>query len=161
MLAMAWIPRSRCLTARSCAPMLRAPALLLGRRRRHVPGYRVALGLVVREGLDRLLLDQHLAAADLEPPAEFVDRVLERGRGVVRQLASLPDRVVDARALSLHRVDELLLEPADVVHGHVIEVPGRARPYHHHLPFHRQRAVLGLLAQFAPPRTPVHLRARD
>src|SRR5260370_10156772 len=149
---MAWIPRIRCLTARSWAPMPRAPAVLPGRRRRHVPGYRVALGLVAREGLDRLVLDQHLAAADLEPPAEFVDRVLERGRGVVRQLAGLPDRVVDARALSLHGVDELLLESADVVHGHVIEVPGPARPYHHHLPFHRHRAVLGLLEQFDQAR---------
>src|SRR5260370_29908001 len=98
---MAWIPRIRCLTARSCAPMLRAPALLLGRRRRHVPGYRVALGLVVREGLDRLVLDQHLPAADLEPPAEFGDRVLERRRRGVRQLAGLPDPLRESRALSL------------------------------------------------------------
>src|SRR5713101_5431563 len=75
---MAWIPRIRCLTARSCAPMLRAPALLLGRRRRHVPGYRVALGLGVREGLDRLVLDQHLPAPDLEPRSSWAREAASR-----------------------------------------------------------------------------------
>src|ERR1035438_6636442 len=87
-LAMDWIPLIRCLTARSCAPMLRAPALLFLRRRLllrlmlHVLVQLVAAFLVLRDGPGRLLVFyQRLAATDLESPAELVYRDRRLGQG--------------------------------------------------------------------------------
>src|ERR1022692_883495 len=74
-LAMDWIPLIRCLTARSCAPLLRAPALLFVRRRLvlrlrlHVLVQLVAAFLVLRDGLGRLLVfHQRLPPPRLQSP---------------------------------------------------------------------------------------------
>src|SRR5712692_4629771 len=127
-LAMAWTPRIRCLTARSCAPMLSLPALLLPGRR-HVPGDLLLADLVCADRFGRLVGDhQHGAAGHLEAPAELLDGVLERGHRVIRQLPGFPDRVIAALLIALQVIKELTLEPANVVDGHVVEVARGARP---------------------------------
>ena len=62
--------------------------------------------------------------------------------------------VVDAVVVALQRVEELLLEPPDVLDRHVVEVPAGAGPHRDHLPLHRERAVLRLLEQFHQARAP-------
>src|SRR5690349_22005347 len=122
-LAVDWIARIRCLTARSCAPMLCLPRLLRPLRRRwDAPGHRVVADLVLVHGLGGLVGDQHPAAGDLEAAPEVLDRVLERGRGVLGQFPGLPDRLVDARVLAPQRAEELLFEPADVLDRHVVQI---------------------------------------
>src|SRR5262249_25887871 len=87
-LAVDWMARIRCLTARGFAPMLCLPRLRLRRLRRlrrDAPGHRVALDLVLFQRLLRLVGHQHPAAGDLEAAAEVLDRVLERRGGVLVQ----------------------------------------------------------------------------
>src|SRR6516225_5208137 len=129
-LAVDWIARIRCLTARSCAPML-CPSRLLRRLRRRweAPGDRVAADLVLVQRLGRLVGHQHPAAGDLKAAAEVLDGVLERGRGVLGQFPGRADRLVDARVLAAQRAEELLFEPADVLDRDVVQVPGGAGPH--------------------------------
>src|SRR5215472_5699338 len=121
-LAVDWIDRIRCRMARSCAAMLCLPSLSLrGRRWRRAPGQFLAADVLFFRRLDRLVHrwlgrlfavagDEHLPAADLEALPELLDRVLERGGGVVVQLAGLPDRRVHPLVAALHVVEELVLE---------------------------------------------------
>src|SRR5690348_18227172 len=101
-LAVDWMARIRCLTARSCAPMLCLPRLprlrlrRLRRLRRDAPGHRVAFDLVLFHRLLRLVGHQHPAAGDLEAAAEVRDRVLERRGGVLVQFPGGADRLIDA-----------------------------------------------------------------
>src|SRR5215831_14493965 len=101
-LAVDWIDRIRCRMARSCAGMLCLPGLgLRGRRWRRAPGQFLVVDVLFVRRLDLLPLvgrdgrlvpvgrDEHLAA-DVEAAPELPDRVLERGGGVVAQLAGLP-----------------------------------------------------------------------
>src|SRR5215472_5883030 len=92
-LAVDWIDRIRCRMARSCAAMLCLPGLgLRGRRWRRAPGHCLAADVLFVRCLDLVRCvdpilavagDEHLPAADLEAPPELLDRVLERGGGVV------------------------------------------------------------------------------
>src|SRR6266480_2149528 len=127
-LAVDWMARIRCLTARSCAPMLCLPRLLRPLRPRDAPGDRVAADLVLVHGLLRLVGHQHAAAGDLEAAAEVLDSVLERRGGVLVQFPRGADRLIDAGVLAAQGAEELVFEPADVLDRHVIQVPGGARP---------------------------------
>src|SRR5215831_8938437 len=147
-LAVDWMARIRCLTARSCAPMLCLPRLLRLRLRRDAPGHRVALDLVLFHRLLRLVGHQHPAAGDLEPAPEVLDRVLERRGGVLVQLPGGADRLVDAGVLAAQRAEELVFEPADVLDRHVVQVARGARPHRDHLALHRRGRVLRLFEQF-------------
>src|SRR5262245_7985044 len=123
-LAVDWIDRIRCRMARSCAAMLCLPGLGLRRRRwrRRPLDHRLLVDVLFLRRLDLLLRfggDEHLPAADLEAPPELLDRVLERGGGVVAQLAGLPDRRVHPVVAALQVVEELALEPPDLVDRHV------------------------------------------
>src|SRR5216683_758681 len=119
-LAVDWTVRIRRLTARSCAPIWSLLCALRRLRLRWVPEHRVLADFPFFQGVYRLILDEHFAGAGLEGPLEHIDRVLERGDGVVGQLAGLPDRVEDARPHSLHVVEEPVLETADVLERHVV-----------------------------------------
>ena len=90
---------------------------------------------------------------------ELVDRVLQRDHGVVAQVAGLPDRVEDAGVVALQLVEELVLEPADVLDRHVVEVALGTSPDRDHLPLDRERAVLRLLEQLDQPGAAVKLGA--
>src|SRR5215831_19081932 len=111
-LAVDWIDRIRCRMARSCAAMLCLPGLgLRGRRWRRAPGQFLAVDVLFVRRLGRLFAvagDEHLPAADLEAPPELLDRVLERGGGVVAQLTGLPDRRVHPLVAALQVVEELV-----------------------------------------------------
>src|ERR1022692_3609206 len=161
-LAVDWTDLIRRLTARSWAPMLLARLLGVGPGRRlRLPadplGDLLLVGLAARLG--RLLLDhQRLAAAGLAAVPELLDRILERAHGVVRQLAGLPDGVIDARTLQV--LQELGLEPADVLDRHVVEIARGTRPHRDDLPLDRHRAVLRLLEQLHQPGAAVQLSAR-
>src|SRR5580700_9761752 len=98
-LAVDWIARIRCLTARSCAPML---CRLLRRLRLRWDALvdRVAADLVLAEWLGRLVGHQQPAAGDLEAAAEVLDGVLERRGGVLGQFPGGADRLIDARVLA-------------------------------------------------------------
>src|SRR5215472_4736010 len=128
-LAVDLIAEIRCRTARSCAPMRYLPALArrLGGGRRDVLLH--GLGAFLRQGLGRLVRHQHAAAGDFEAPPELLDRVLQRHLGVVGQLAGLLDRVVDTLVLAADFTEELLLEAAEVIDGHVVEVAAGPRPH--------------------------------
>src|SRR5215469_15069570 len=163
-LAVDWIDRIRCRMARSCAAMLCLPGLGLRRRRRwrRASGHCLAVDVLFVRRLDLILAvtgDEHLPAADLEAPPELLDRVLERSGGVVGELAGLPDRRVYPVVAALHVIEEVVLEPPDVVDRHVVEVSAGAGPHRDHLPLHRHRAVLRLLEQLDQARAPVQLGA--
>src|SRR5262249_60678449 len=111
-LAVDWMARIRCLTARSCAPMLCLPRLLRPRLRRDAPDDRVPVHIVLVHRLPRLVGHQHPAAGDLEAAAEVLDRVLERRDGVLAERPGGADRLVDAGGLAAHPAEGLLLEPA-------------------------------------------------
>src|SRR6478609_5520676 len=88
-LAVDWMARIRCLTARSCAPMLCLPRLLRLRLRRDAPDDRVPADLVLVQlagGAYRLIDTGALAAQRAEEllfePADVLDRhVVQVSRG--------------------------------------------------------------------------------
>src|SRR5580700_8669716 len=152
-LAVDWIARIRCLTARSCAPMLCLPRLLrLPLGPRDALEDRVVADLVLAERLGRLVGHQQPAAGDLKAAPEVLDGVLERRGGVLGQFPGGADRLIDARVLAAQRAEELIFEPADVLDRDVVEEAGGAGPDRDHLPLHRRRRVLRLLEQFDQAR---------
>ena len=163
-LAMDWTVPIRRLTRRSWAPMGYFFSAFAGWAFRLACagwGFRRAIvswpSLLQRLG--RLVFGaEQLAGAGLESLAELLDRVLERGDGVLGQVERFPDRLQDAGVRPRQEVKEIALEPADVLDRHVIQVPVAARPDRHHLVLHRERVVLRLLEQLDQPRAPVELR---
>src|SRR5262249_31714834 len=127
-LAVDWIARIRCLTARSCAPMLCLPCLLRPRPRRDAPDHRVVANVARLHGLLRLLDHEHPAAGDLEAAAEVLHGVLERRFGVLVQFPGGADRLIDTGVLAAQRAEELVFEPADVLDRHVVQVAPGAHP---------------------------------
>src|SRR5580698_4050222 len=101
----------RRLTARSCAAIF--PSGLRRRLGWHPAGD--GLTVLVLQRLGRLVLDQQVAVALLEGAAEAVHRVLEPAHRVIGQGLGLPDGGQDAGVVALEVVEELGLEPADVL----------------------------------------------
>src|ERR1700722_3463401 len=176
-LAVDWTLLIRRRTARSWAPMLRNPALFaLGAGAGLGTGVvldtgalalafvpvlvlvdRLRLDLVLIQRLSRLFRNQQVTAGLLEAGAELLDRVLQRDGRVVVQLAGLADRIVDPAPVALNVVEELGLEPTDVLDRDVVEVAVVGRPDGDDLALHRERAVLRLLEQLHQPGATVQL----
>src|SRR5262249_41406062 len=128
-LAVDWMARIRCLTARSCAPMLCLPRLLRLPPRRDAPDHRVAADVTLLHGLLPLLDHQHPAAGDLEAAAEVLYGVLERRFGVLVQFPGGADRLIDTGVLAAQRAEELVFEPADILDRHVVQVARGTHPH--------------------------------
>src|SRR5919199_2483810 len=91
------------------------------------------------QGLGRLVpgRDRRCRATD-EVALELTDRVPQGLLGVLAELAGLPDGVEDL-AVPAQLLEQLALEPADVLDGHVVEQPARAGEDRDDLLLHRER----------------------
>src|ERR1700677_447519 len=141
----------RCLTARSCAPM----PLALCLRGTHPAGD--LLLVLVLQRLDLVVLDEQFPGVGLEPGTERADRVLERADRVVLQRLCLADRGEYPGVVPAQVVQELALEPPDVLNRHVVQVAIAGRPEGYDLLLDGERRVLRLLEQFNRPGTAVQL----
>src|SRR5580693_8815515 len=140
-------------TARSCAPTLAYTALLFVRRRGlPVPVETFRLDVASVHRLGWLLGHQQRAIGLLECGPEPLDGVFQRHDRVFAQVASLPDRGVDAGVRAAELVLELGLEPTDVFDGHIVQEALVTHPDGDDLALNRERAVLRLLQQLNQPR---------
>src|SRR5690606_36948677 len=113
-------------------------------------GVNVLVGLVAA-GLDAAL------AAGTELLLEAGHRALQRGAGVVTQLAALTDAGEQVALLPTQVVDELALEAADVLDGDRVELTAAAGPDDRDLLLDRDRRGLRLLEQLDHAGTTLQL----
>src|SRR4029079_5036527 len=106
------------------------------------------LDVLVLERLELLVtrLDR-LALVGLEAVEEAVVGRLQRSHRVVGEVLRLTDAVENPGVLVTQEVEELALEPADVLDRHVVELASGAGPDRDDLVLEREGGVLRLLEQ--------------
>src|SRR5229473_6210779 len=84
-----------------------------------------------------------------------LDRALELGGGVVREIAAVADGVEDVDVLAAQQRQQAVLEGAHLGDRKRVEIAVGAGPDHADLLFHLQRRELRLLQEFGQTRTAV------
>src|SRR5207248_8773937 len=120
--------------------------------------------LLVLLALHRLGGVVHLAepgaGRGLELLLEVGESPLERLDRVLGELTALHDRLEHALLRVADVVEKVALEPADVLHRHVVELAARAGPDRHDLALDGVGRVLRLLEQLDQPGAALELRLR-